>query len=659
MPRTPRSSSSQSRWLRRTPLASLALSGALLIGLTSASGAQAGVTPTGDDQRLASASVTAAAEFGASVDMTGDTLVIGVPTSDRAEFGAAYVYTRDAAGAWANPQMLVAGDTRGGDLFGTSVAIDGDTIVIGASGDRAFGFGSGSAYVFTSSGGTWTQQAKINAADTRSGDSFGSSVAISGDTVVIGAIGNDTVTPGILIDPVTGMEVLDPITGEPVPGLLVDDADVGSAYVFTRTGSTWTEQEEILADDFAASDQFGSAVAVDGDTLVVGVRQDDTAIGADAGSAYVFTRTNGDWTQQQQLFASDPARFDFFGESVAIDGNTIVIGVPGEDPQGFTNAGAISVFSSDGAGSWSRSQADISAPVLAVNDHFGTSVDIDGPNVIVGAPADVLGATEPGAAYVFAPDANGALALDQHLIPAGATLTDEFGAAVAIAGDTKLVGAPGADAAHVFTDGPAPAPTPDPDPTPDPVNPAPLFCNGLEVTVNLAAGDVPTAGADVILGTDGPDVINARGGHDVICAGGGDDTILGGDGADTIFGGAGNDTIEAGQGLDTVYGQSGDDSIAGGKGKDVLNGGGGDDVIRGNEGTDTLNGGAGDDELRGGQKADVINGGSGNDILVGGIRGDVLDGGTGQDIYSGGAGPDTCRVDPAGLTETATSCERR
>ena len=175
-------------------------------------------------------------------------------------------------------------------------------------------------------------------------------------------------------------------------------------------------------------------------------------------------------------------------------------------------------------------------------------------------------------------------------------------------------------------------------------------CSGAAVTVDLALGQVPTEGDDVILGTDGDDVINGLGGNDVICGEGGNDTINAGNGADTVFAGAGDDTINAGQGRDTVYGQGGDDNIVGGKGKDNLNGGGGDDDIRGNNGTDTISGGAGDDFINGGQKADLLNGDNGNDTIIGGVRPDIIDGGNGIDLITGGGGQDRCVNDSRDLS---------
>ena len=200
-------------------------------------------------------------------------------------------------------------------------------------------------------------------------------------------------------------------------------------------------------------------------------------------------------------------------------------------------------------------------------------------------------------------------------------------------------------------------------------------CDGQTATVNLANGDLPTAGDDVIVGTNGGDVINAGAGNDLICSNGGDDVINAGDGADIIFAGDGNDIIRAGdgpdivragdgddevfggQGRDELRGESGDDFISGGKGKDLLVGGIGNDDLRGNQGTDDLRGGADNDTLRGGQKADSIQGNGGDDTLIGGTRPDLLDGNRGTDTYIGGGGADTCIPDRDGLAEQTTSCE--
>ena len=191
----------------------------------------------------------------------------------------------------------MASDGAASDEFGVSVAISGDTLVVGAHGDNDNGTNSGSAYIFTRSGTlAWTQQAKLTASDGAADDEFGGSVAISGDTVVVGAVWNDD-----------------------------NGTDSGSAYIFTRSGTAWTEQAKLTASDGAADDNFGNSVAISGDTVVVGAWHDDDN-GTDSGSAYIYTRSGTAWTEQAKLMASDGAADDEFGDSVAISGDTVVVG---------------------------------------------------------------------------------------------------------------------------------------------------------------------------------------------------------------------------------------------------------------------------------------------------------------------------------------------
>ena len=177
---------------------------------------------------------------------------------------------------------LTASDGAGGDWFGFSVAVDRDTAVVGAALDGVGGNASqGSVYVFTRSSGSWTQQQKLTASDGAASDWFGRSVAMSGDTAVVGAPFDDD-----------------------------NGTDSGSAYVFTRSSGSWTQQQKLTAPDGAASDRFGISVAVDGDTAVVGAYLDTIGGDREQGSAYVFTRSGGSWTQQQKLTASDGAAGD-------------------------------------------------------------------------------------------------------------------------------------------------------------------------------------------------------------------------------------------------------------------------------------------------------------------------------------------------------------
>ena len=200
-------------------------------------------------------------------------------------------------------QKVAASDGAASDLFGVSVAISGDTAVVGAYLDDVVGNAEqGSVYVFVRIGTNWTQQQKLTASDGLAGDNFGISVAVSGDTVVVGAH-------------------LDNVGA---------NADQGSTYVFGRSGTVWLQQQKLVASDGAPNDDFGISVAIFGDTVVVGAPLDNVGANADQGSAYVFVRSGTVWSQEQ-LVASDGAANDGLGYSVAISGNTVVVGAGGDD----------------------------------------------------------------------------------------------------------------------------------------------------------------------------------------------------------------------------------------------------------------------------------------------------------------------------------------
>ena len=307
--------------------------------------------------------------FGGSVALDGDTVVIGAIFHDDngSNSGAAYVFTR-SAGVWTEQAKLTASDGAASDLFGRSVAVDGDTAVIGADDDDDNGTNSGSAYVFTRSGTTWSQQAKLTASDATPADRFGGSVAVDGDTAVIGAS-------------------------------FADDFLSGSAYVFTRSGTAWTEQQKLKASDTAPSDFFGDSVAVDADTAVISAHGDDD-IDTEAGSAYVFTRSGTTWTEQQKLKAGDGAALDSFGRAVALDGDTAVIGSRADDDNG-TDSGSAYVFIRSGI-TWTEQQK-LAASDGAPFDRFGESVAVSGTTVVIGAILDDDNGTNSGSAYVFEP----------------------------------------------------------------------------------------------------------------------------------------------------------------------------------------------------------------------------------------------------------------
>ena len=270
---------------------------------------------------------------------------------------------------------LTAGDAAAGDHFGITVSISGDTAVVGATRDDHAGIFSGSAYVFVGSGTSWTQQAKLTASDAALGDDFGRSVSISGDTVVVGAIGDDDVGT-------------------------IFGGNSGSAYVFVRSGTIWTQQAKLTASDAAELDQFGISVSISGDTALVGAFKDDD-VGSESGSAYVFVRSGTTWTQQAKLTASDDAAGDQFGFSVSISGDTSLMAAIGDDGEvfGLNGSGSAYVFVRSGA-TWTE-QAQLTASDAARADRFGASLSISGDTVVVGVASDDDPGFDSGSAKVF------------------------------------------------------------------------------------------------------------------------------------------------------------------------------------------------------------------------------------------------------------------
>ncbi len=314
-------------------------------------------------------------QFGVSVSLAGDTALVGATQHDtggKTSAGAAYVFTR-SGGSWMQEAQLAAADGAVHGFFGRSVSLSGDAALIGATGQAAGGEESaGAAYVFTRSGAVWTQQQRLAASDPATGAQFGSSVAISGDTALVGAPFHEA----------------------------EGAAYVGAAYVFTRSGGVWTQQQTLTASDPAAHDQFGGAVSVFGDTALVGAINHDSGGTENAGAAYVFTRSAGAWTQQATLVAADGAAQDGFGSAVALSGERALVGACFRGTAGMQNAGAAYVFTRS-AGAWTQ-QATLAAADGAAKDWFGFSVAISGETALVGAPFhNTAGKRGAGSAYVF------------------------------------------------------------------------------------------------------------------------------------------------------------------------------------------------------------------------------------------------------------------
>ena len=375
------------------------------------------------------------------------------------------------------------------DSFGYSVTVDGNTVVVGAYGDDN---SKGAAYVFTRQSGVWSQVAKLTAFQRGANDQFGYSVAVEAGTVVVGAYqdddnGADSGSAYVFTKPNTGwtdatetakLTALDGDDGDKfgnsvgvdgdtvVVGALGDDGDddnssnSGASYLFTRPNNgVWTDATEtakLTASDGEAGDFFGFSVAVDGDTVVVGADRND-ANGADSGAAYLFTKPAAGWTSTStaaKLTASDGAAHDWFGYSVAVDGDTVVVGADGDDDNG-SNSGAAYLFTKPAAG-WTSTNtaAKLTASDGDPHDRFGISVAVDGNLVVVGTYWDDDNGSNSGSAYLFTkPDSGGwATATETAKLTASdGGAHDYFGHSVAVDGDTVVVGAYGDnDSAYMY-----------------------------------------------------------------------------------------------------------------------------------------------------------------------------------------------------------------
>ena len=344
---------------------------------------QGGTDNWGQVVKLTASDAEVNDNFGNAVAISGDIAVIGAWT-ERAggtRAGAAYVFHRDEGGTdnWGEVKKLTASDAEELDEFGVSVGVSGDTIIVGAYGESSGGSNAGAAYVFRrDEGGTdnWGEVKKITASDAEANDRFGY-VGISGDIVVVGAFGEDT---------------------------LADAA--GAAYIFGRdAGGTdnWGEVTKLTASDAEMSDFFGAAVAVSGDVAVIGAQFHGAL---DQGAAYVFERDAGgtdNWGEVAELNASDAEGLDIFGEVVAASGENIVVGARWEDAAG-NNAGAAYVFrrNEGGTGNWGE-VGKLTASDAESNDGFGVSVAVSSGTVAVGAWAEDEEGTNAGAAYLFEP----------------------------------------------------------------------------------------------------------------------------------------------------------------------------------------------------------------------------------------------------------------
>ena len=313
--------------------------------------------------------------FGDTVSLDGDVALIGAPFDDDGgtNAGSAYVFTRQADGTWVETAKLSAGDAAGYKFFGEHVCLHADLAVVGCPYDNEVAPAAGSAYVFARQmGGSWLQVAKLLPNDGDAGDWFGLSGAVHNDVVMIGAAHDDGV----------GLES-------------------GSVYVFSeQLDGSWAQTGKLVAEDQWTADQFGWSVSLNGEFAIIGAPFDDDA-GMNSGSVYIFTlQEGGMWAQASKHTASDGDAYDQFGISVSIQSGAAVVGAH-LDNDGGTDVGSAYVLTQEEAhGGWLETSKLVNVDA-AEHDYFGMSVSIDQNRVIVGVPRDDDEGPQSGSAWVF------------------------------------------------------------------------------------------------------------------------------------------------------------------------------------------------------------------------------------------------------------------
>ncbi|MFH0900458.1 MAG: cadherin-like beta sandwich domain-containing protein [Pseudomonadota bacterium] len=425
--------------------------------------------------------------FGVTVSISGDTLAVGAAgeassakgingnqdDNSAPSSGAVYVLRRSGA-TWTQEAYIKASNTEASDNFGCSVSISGDTLAVGASAEDGkagqadnLATNSGAVYIFRRSGTTWTQEAYLKPSNAEASDYFGHRVSLAGDTLAVGAYGEDSAATGVWGD-----------------GADNSAQSSGAVYVFRRSGSTWTQEAYIKASNTEAQDFFGSSVSLSGNTLAVGAYgEDSSAKGIDgnpdddssqgSGAVYIFRRSGTTWTQEAYVKASNTAASDEFGHSVSLSEDSLAVGAPFEDSSakgvggseadnGAGNSGAVYVFRRNGA-VWAQ-EAYVKASNTQASDHFGQSVSLAGNALAIGAEGedsaatavngnqDDNAATDSGAVYVFRHNGT-AWAQEAYVKATNTETTDEFGFSLCLSEETLAVGSRLEDSAAKGFDG--------------------------------------------------------------------------------------------------------------------------------------------------------------------------------------------------------------
>ncbi len=319
--------------------------------------------------RLQASAPTGTDQFGSTVAVSGNTVVVGASFSDVAPLqftGSAHVFEPDGSG-WLETQTLHASDLESGDQFGISVSVDGNWLAVGAPFKEIPGVASaGAVYLFERQAGTWVEVDRVNASDAATGDSFGLSVSLSGDSLFVGAPFDDD-----------------------------GGTSSGSTYLFQFDGISWNETQKLTASSPDPSDEFGRQVAVSGDIAIIGARNDDDG-GVDTGAAYAYERTGSSWVFAQKLKSSLPLPNDRFGTCVGAGDGMLAAGSPFANGVGV-DRGCAHLFRTNGGG-WVEFKT-VHANDATNSDRFGMAVAVGGGRLLIGAPQNDEAGSNSGAAY--------------------------------------------------------------------------------------------------------------------------------------------------------------------------------------------------------------------------------------------------------------------
>jgi hypothetical protein len=347
-------------------------------------------------------------EYGRAVAADGHVVVLGVRRDDDngGNSGSAYVHRFDGS-TWKLERKLLAADGGPDDQYGISVSVSGDVALIGAHRGGENGNRWGAAYVYRFDGSSWSFEQKLMASDGARHDRYGVSVSLSGNVAVVGAYRDDD-----------------------------NGDDSGASYVYRFDGTSWNEEQKIVASDGRARDRYGYSVSVSGDVVVVGAFDDDDT-GTGRGSAYVYRFDGSSWNEEQRFVASDAAGGDSYGYSVSVSGDIAMVGADLSDENGVT-AGSAYSYRYDGL-SWSLEQK-LLASDGAKGDRYGVSVSVSGDIAVIGAFWHAENGYGAGSAYAYHFDGS-AWNREQKLLASDGEQGDRLGRAVAVSGDIAVVGA--------------------------------------------------------------------------------------------------------------------------------------------------------------------------------------------------------------------------